>query len=424
MMTTAYAGDAHVVLAVRALSKKFCRDLRRSLSYGFRDIVSELLGVRAATDRLREREFWALRNVTFELRRGEALGLVGANGAGKTTLLRVISGVLKPDTGSVHIRGDVAPLLALGAGFHPLLTGRENIYVNLAMLGLSRKETDARLDRIIHFAEIGSAIDAPVKTYSSGMHARLGFACAIHTEPQILLIDEVLAVGDIRFRRKCYRKLAEMRENGTSFVLVSHNPHVVRGTCDRALYLREGELRFGGDVEVALRLYEEDLCAVKDSGVEGELERRASSDGAIDIVEIYLEDAGGRRVAAAASGEPVTICFRCGSPREFAGVEATVIVREVFGDQGDALTLMSGKETLVVPQGESELRIELPYCGLRPGNYTLKLGVTQGPLQHVAAVESFRFRVNADENVMQSLFYQPHRWKVVGHTRTTPGYRE
>ncbi|MEC4816626.1 MAG: ABC transporter ATP-binding protein, partial [Scytonema sp. PMC 1069.18] len=217
--------ESDIVLSVHGVSKKFCRNLKRSLLYGVRDITSELLGLREKNDELRPKEFWALKDISFQLRRGEALALVGKNGSGKTTLLRIIAGLIKPDTGFVEINGRVAPLIALGAGFNPVLTGRENIYANMAILGLSNKEIDKRFDEVVEFAEIEDAIDAPVQSYSSGMAARLGFSCAIHTEPEILLIDEVLAVGDVKFRLKCSRKLSQLQNYGTSFILVSHNSY-------------------------------------------------------------------------------------------------------------------------------------------------------------------------------------------------------
>ncbi|HXH22449.1 MAG TPA: ABC transporter ATP-binding protein [Dehalococcoidia bacterium] len=399
-----------VVLTVDSLSKKFCRDLRRSLAYGFKEILAELAGLRRPAAALREREFWALHNVTFELRRGEALGLVGANGAGKTTLLRVISGVFRPDGGTVRVRGRVAPLLALGTGFHPLLTGRENVYVNMAMLGLSRRQIDERVERVVDFAEIGEAIDAPVRTYSSGMQARLGFSCAIHIDPEILLIDEVLAVGDIRFRRKCYRRLAEMRAAGTAFILVSHNPNVIRGTCDRALYLRRGRLDFIGDVQTAIRRYEEDLFVLAEQAKPRNASTTAEDE--VQIVDFFVEDARGRRSDSMVSGAPASFCIRCQARRDISRAEITAIIREMFGDRDDTVVMSTGLEPLSIPSGASEIRIELPYCGLRAGRYTVKLGITEGPLQHLGAVEAFHFQVAPTEETQQGLFYQPHVWKI------------
>ena len=197
-----------VLICVEGVSKKFCRDLKRSLWYGVKDAVSDVFGREGSTD-LRRDEFLAVNDVSFEVRRGECLGLVGRNGAGKTTLLKMLNGLIKPDHGRIEMRGRVGALIALGAGFNPILTGRENIYVNGSVLGLSRKEIDRKLEDIINFAEIGDFIDLPVQSYSSGMQVRLGFAVATAMEPDILLLDEVLAVGDDAFRSKCFDRKSE-----------------------------------------------------------------------------------------------------------------------------------------------------------------------------------------------------------------------
>lgn len=191
-----------VVLSLNGVSKKFCRDFKRSLLYGMQDISQEVLAIRNdKNNNLRRQEFWALQDVSFDLHRGDALGLIGKNGSGKSTLLRIIAGLIKPDVGSVEVYGRVAPLIALGAGFNPVLTGRENIYANMSILGLKRTEIDERFEEVVEFAELANAIDSPVRSYSSGMAARLGFSCAVHTSSEILLIDEVLSVGDIRYER-------------------------------------------------------------------------------------------------------------------------------------------------------------------------------------------------------------------------------
>ena len=254
--------DSNVVLSVKNVSKRFCRDLKKSMLYGIQGIGGEIFGAQRQDVELRKGEFWALKDVNLELRRGEALGLVGTNGAGKTTLLRVISGLIAPDHGSVEIKGRVAPLIALGAGFNPILTGRENIYVNMSILGLSKKEIDERFDEVIDFAEIGEAIDSPVQTYSSGMGARLGFACAIHTEPDILLIDEVLAVGDVRFQSRCFNKIGELRQNKVAIIMVTHNLHHVSRFCPYALYLNQGKAISFGDSEVVISQYMKDLVSI------------------------------------------------------------------------------------------------------------------------------------------------------------------
>jgi lipopolysaccharide transport system ATP-binding protein len=230
------------LVRVEHVSKKFCRSLRRSLWYGLRDLGTELLG-RAGDDRLRLRqdEFLAVDDVSFELRRGECLGLIGANGAGKSTLLKMLNGLVRPDAGKIEIRGRVGALIELGAGFNPILTGRENVYVNGAVLGLTKKEIDAKFDAIVEFAELREFIDTPVQSYSSGMRVRLGFAVAAHLEPDVLLIDEVLAVGDVAFRSKCLSSIAELSRTA-AVVFVSHHMALVAMICTRVASMKSGRL--------------------------------------------------------------------------------------------------------------------------------------------------------------------------------------
>ncbi|MGH7858837.1 MAG: polysaccharide ABC transporter ATP-binding protein [Candidatus Binatia bacterium] len=228
------------LVRVEHVSKKFCKSLKRSLWYGLRDLGGELLG-RAGDDRLRLRqdEFLAVDDVSFELRRGECLGLIGANGAGKSTLLKMLNGLVRPDAGKIEIRGRVGALIELGAGFNPILTGRENVYVNGAVLGLTKKEIDARFDQIVEFAELGEFIDTPVQSYSSGMRVRLGFAVAAHLEPDVLLIDEVLAVGDAAFVGRCISRVAALSKN-SAIVFVSHHLALIARVANRVVALERG----------------------------------------------------------------------------------------------------------------------------------------------------------------------------------------
>jgi ABC-2 type transport system ATP-binding protein len=202
-------------------------------------------------------DFWALRDVGFELESSHTLGLIGANGSGKSTLLKLIAGILTPTTGYVERRGRVAALLELGAGFHPDLTGRENIYMNSSILGLTRKQTDQYFDAIVDFADIGQFIDNQVKFYSSGMYVRLAFAVAVHVDPEILLIDEVLAVGDESFQRKCMKRIKEFQKEGRTIILVSHGIDMVRQLCDRVIMLEKGEMLVDGNPHEAARAYRE-----------------------------------------------------------------------------------------------------------------------------------------------------------------------
>ena len=247
--------SAEVLVRVQRVSKKYCRDLKRSLWYGLTDTASDLIG-RSRASSERPGEFLAVDDVSFELRRGECLGLIGRNGAGKTTLLKLLNGLIKPDSGRIEVRGRLGALISLGAGFNPILTGRENVYVNGSVLGLRTKHIDARLDEILEFADIGDFIDTPVQSYSAGMQVRLGFAVATALKPDVLLLDEVLAVGDAAFRAKCYDRLARMREQA-AFVLVSHDPDQIARVCSRVLVLERGSERYLGDVGHAIQLYQE-----------------------------------------------------------------------------------------------------------------------------------------------------------------------
>jgi ABC-2 type transport system ATP-binding protein len=207
--------------------------------------------------RNRHEDFWALKGVSLRVPRGATVGLIGRNGSGKSTLLKIISRILYPTRGRVRVHGRVSTLLELGAGFHPDFTGRENIYLNASILGLTRREINGRLEKIIEFAELGDFIDNPVRNYSSGMYMRLGFAVAVHVDPDILLIDEVLAVGDLPFQEKCLKKIREFKERGTTIVFVTHAPKQVAELCDYALWLDRGEVRLQGPAAEVARAYAE-----------------------------------------------------------------------------------------------------------------------------------------------------------------------
>ncbi|MDR5589697.1 ABC transporter ATP-binding protein [Christiangramia sp. SM2212] len=234
--------DNEVLVKVEGLSKKFCKDLKTSLWYGVKDLFSNLRGNRKERH-LREKEFWALKDINFELRRGECLGLIGHNGAGKSTLLKILNGLMKPDAGKVTMKGRVGALIELGAGFNPILTGRENIYNNGAVLGFTRAEIKEKIEEIIDFAELREFIDMPVKNYSSGMNVRLGFAIAAQMKPDVLIIDEVLAVGDLGFILKCFKTIDNILPN-TAIIFVSHNMPMVSRICSEILLLDHGRSKF------------------------------------------------------------------------------------------------------------------------------------------------------------------------------------
>ncbi len=255
--------------------------------------------------------FTALRDISFEVRRGETVGIVGRNGAGKSTLLKIISGVLTPTSGDMQVRGRISSLLELGTGFNPELTGLDNIFFNGMLVGMSRADIQARLAEIIAFADIGEFIEHPVKIYSSGMFARLAFAVAFHVSPDILIVDEALSVGDMLFQKKCYDRFREIRESGCTILFVSHDTYQVRGYCQRALYLKSGNLISFGAADDVMSQYMQDqeAQANKQSATAAPAVHRQSALANLSITEVKLLNGKDQEVAEISSGDPVKIKF-------------------------------------------------------------------------------------------------------------------
>jgi ABC-type polysaccharide/polyol phosphate transport system ATPase subunit len=283
------------VLRADRVCKKFCRSPRLSMLYSTGDVGRAFLGMPQSSDRLRRGEFWAVRDVSFSLRRGESLAIIGSNGSGKSTLLNLLNGVLTPDGGAIAASGRVGAIAALGAGFNPQLTGRENIALSGLLAGMTPREVGHLADAIIEFAGLGEFIDVPVLQYSSGMHARLGFAIAVHTPADIVLVDEALAVGDLAFSIKCLRKIVQLREQGRGVVLVTHAMHNVTFVCDHALWLDKGVVRRHGDAAEVAAEYERCMMASADATAE-----RLHYDDRVRLLAFEYP----RRIA---SGEPLSI---------------------------------------------------------------------------------------------------------------------
>ncbi len=408
--------DSEIVLSVKGASKKFCRKLRRSLFYGVQDIATELMGIRRENENLRLEEFWALKDVSLELRRGEALGLVGANGSGKTTLLRIIAGVIKPDTGSVEVNGRLAPLIALGAGFNPILTGRENVRANMSILGLSKKEIDERFDAVVEFAEVGEAIDSPVQTYSSGMAARLGFSSAIHTEPDILLIDEVLSVGDVRFKVKCQRRLGELLQKGVAFIMVSHKSQLIMSVCSKSIYLSKGKAVTSGKTSDVVFQYEKDLFGLEKINSNGAMfmsEKPESKEIGFSLSYLMFKDAQGNVLKSLVSGESANFCIGFKAYKKISNLNMRVKVKDPAAE-GDILYLSNwnDQELFEVSVGEHEVQLQMPCVVLGPNTYNIFLIVRDGPINTLELFHDFVFEVKSQENMSQSIFYQPHTWEL------------
>ena len=409
------------LISIQGVSKKFCRSLKSSYAYGLRDIVSEVSGRARKSDRLRPGEFWALKNVSFDVYRGGSIGLIGSNGSGKTTLLKIVGGLIKPDTGKLIVRGKVAALIALGAGFNPLLSGRENVYINMSIFGLSKEEINAQFKSVLDFAEIWDAIDAPVRTYSSGMRARLGFACAIHTSPDILLIDEVLAVGDFAFRTKCYRKLAELRQQGVVFVLVSHSSAAILSNCSLAAYLSKGELAAFGEVETVAQQYEADVLGIS-SDDQTALEETSPSlvtqgnmQSALRIKAVHFLNQQGDVVEDLETGEQTSIrvAFEASAPVE--EVSVNINIKSLSNLNNTELFLQSWKDTGFISkleQQDSAIALNFPACGLVPGSYVMKVNLTENGkyFNILDIVQAIKFKVKGTEVSSQCSYYQPRQW--------------
>lgn len=286
---SAMTDNKNIVLKVEGLSKKFCTHLRRSMYYGTIDIFRNMIGFPAQTQKLRNNEFWALEDINFELHKGDSLGIIGVNGSGKTTLLRLLTGIFPPDKGRISIKGHIGSLIAVGAGFHPHMTGRENIYLNGTILGMSKSEIQSKFDEIVDFAEIKGFLDAPVSTYSSGMKVRLGFSIAVKIRPEILLVDEVLSVGDQKFRRKARKEMDKLLGSGVTIIFVSHNMHEVMGITQNTIWLENGKIFQEGKTNLVVSEY---LKSCEDAyNIDKNFQYSLKRTGEIELQEIncYLD---------------------------------------------------------------------------------------------------------------------------------------
>ena len=277
-----------------------------------------------------EEDFWALKDVSFEIKQGEVVGIIGRNGAGKSTLLKILSRITEPTNGRIGIKGRVASLLEVGTGFHPELTGRENIYLNGAILGMSREEIKRKFDEIVAFAEVEQFLDTPVKRYSSGMYVRLAFAVAAHLEPEILIIDEVLAVGDAQFQKKCLGKMNDVAREGRTVLFVSHNMGAVRTLCQRGLYISEGAIERDTAALDAVRLYTLSLSTGTSTSLKERQDRHG--DGRIRLTAFWLENANGQGIERIVLGQSVRFCFAFEAVEGLENVYFAFDLQEQFGE--------------------------------------------------------------------------------------------
>ncbi len=361
------------LVKVENVSKKFCRTLKRSLLYCVQDVFGEITRRGQGQTPLRPGEFWAINDVSFELKRGECLGLIGPNGAGKSTILKLLNGLIKPDRGSITVSGRVGALIELGAGFNPILTGRENIYINGSVLGFSKREIDERIDEIINFAEISNFIDTPVQNYSSGMKVRLGFAVASQMNPDLLVIDEVLAVGDVGFRAKCYNRIAELMKH-SAVILVTHSiPHVDR-YCNRVLLMDKGQgvedtFRDGKDKGEVIQAYynlfskEVGTVTVKEGN---------------SLLGFKVLNPDGHETAQIVHGEELRVHIKAEVDPAFHSAVAHL----AFHNRELQVVATCSSQVVSCDEGSLELSVNIAPFNLNPADYKISLIVFDEKKQH------------------------------------------
>jgi len=389
---------------------------RRGYGRGsLRDAIPQLLGRVAGRDG--GELLWALDGVSFEVNEGETLGLIGPNGAGKTTALKLISRVAKPTSGRIAVRGRLSALIELGAGFHPDLTGRENIYLNAAILGLKKREIDEKFDQIVEFAELADFIDMPVKRYSSGMYVRLGFSVAAHVDPDVLLIDEVLAVGDYMFKDKCVQRINAFREAGKTMVIVSHNKEMIQKLCNRTVFLHKGKVIYQGDTQKALDLYHTGFAGEALQAERGE-GHSVETDREMEITRVELLDGDSKLRNSFLTAEPmiVQIHFRAN-----AAVTDPVFYSRVYQGYKELHGTNTSRFEVhgeFAPGDTGLAEVHYESVNLLDGTYSINVGIKRdhfSPVTYDQIDRAIEFIVGSRFDQGAQIVYLPHRWRVCRH---------
>jgi ABC-type polysaccharide/polyol phosphate transport system ATPase subunit len=364
-------------------------------------------GLRAKVQHLRCRkaDFWAVKDVSFEVRRGESLGIIGHNGAGKSTILKLLSNITTPTLGDITINGRLSALLEVGSGFHPELTGRENIYLSGSILGMRRAEITSKLDSIIDFSGVRPFIDVPVKRYSSGMYVRLGFSITAHLDPDILLLDEVLAVGDIAFQEKCKKRIGELHRRGTTLVFISHDLTAVRNLCERVLLLQGGEVAAAGPPDEIIRRYTETANFHQRPQIFAEA-RNA------EITNVSFYDASAKLGTGFFTGEPITARLNYLIHDQISEGAVSLHFLASDGTIAAQWTTCVNGSGLTMKRGVGSIEFSCLELGLQPGVYQIDACV-----EHAGTKEVFEWQhgctsihVEAGKKIRGN-FYMPHSWR-------------
>jgi lipopolysaccharide transport system ATP-binding protein len=355
-------------------------------------------------------DFWALKDVSFEVKRGEVVGVIGRNGAGKSTLLKILTRITEPTEGRVEIDGRVASLLEVGTGFHPELTGRENIYLNGAILGMTRAEIHAKFDEIVAFAEVDTFLDTPVKRYSSGMYVRLAFAVAAHLEPEILLVDEVLAVGDAEFQKKCLGKMSYVAREGRTVLFVSHNMAAVNQLCETGLWLQDGHIQLSGSITDVTQAY---MHSVHNSERTGIFSADHGGDGQVNLISYRVTNAVGEANPPPVTKADMFIYVRINASRRIAQPAYGISIVNAVGVLMTSInTVEQGVTPTPLLAGEVTISIKVKNVSFLPGIYTASFWV-MGPQGHIYAMAENSIVFEIAQAPIYGTCHVDHRWGCV-----------
>ena len=360
----------------------------------------------------RRAEFWAVRNVNFAVERGEALGIIGHNGAGKSTVLKLLSSITAPTSGEIVVDGRLAALIEIGSGFHPELTGRENVYLNGVLLGMRRREITAKLKSIVEFAGVERFIDTPVKHYSSGMYLRLGFSIAAHLDPEILLLDEVLAVGDAAFQAKCLDRVTELRRAGTTIVFISHNLHAVSRLCERTLLLNKGEVLMDGPTHDVIAEYERILFNLTPSAPYGDPIIAKPQDA--EIISLAFYDSNNRQTNAFRTGDSLRAVVRYNVTKPIDDAVIEVYFYSIFGNMHSHFSTLTDGQALRLSPGAGAVEFYCPEVALEAATFNVDVGIKRRgsrPAEFVDCKRAAVLNVVIGKRVVGA-YYTPHSWRL------------
>lgn len=381
-----------------------------------RDVIPSLFRIRNG---LQKEEFWAVKDVSFEVKKGDVLGIIGPNGAGKSTILKLLSRIIVPNKGELELKGRLSALIEVTAGFHEELTGRENVYLNGTILGMTKKEIDSKLEEIIEFSGVREFIDTPVKRYSSGMYSRLGFSVAAHMDPDILLVDEVLAVGDISFQAKCAQKMRELLNSGVTIILVSHNLSLIQSLCKRVILLNKGEIAKEGTSEEVIPYYEnivhkqrEEELKIK---ISSDYEVRVDTSLPIEILDVVISDGTYQKKDNFEIGEPISIQIEYEAKEK---IENPIFCLEIIRADGvlccSTNTKDVGFDTKSI-QGKGSAQVSLGKINLASGIYFIRLTIMDRSMIHPYVIRKkdiFRIKPNDIAGRGNPVFLQNFEWKL------------